>query len=50
MSTFDYKEWGSRLSKYNFDGKLSGDLISSKSIDSVSNDDQAAIYPPEFLN
>ena len=31
-------------------GKLSGDLISLKSIDSVSNDDQAAIHPPEFLN
>ena len=30
--------------------KLPGDLISLKSVDSMSNDDKAAIYPPEFLN
>ena len=31
-------------------GKLPGDLISLKSVDSVSNDDQTTIYAPEFLN
>ena len=30
--------------------KIPGDIISRKRIDSVSNDDQAAIYPPEFRN
>ena len=30
--------------------KLPGDIIYLESIDSVSNDDQAAIYPLEFLN